>query len=211
MPGTHLFLLSANLLPKRVNWSTGGSWCLITQASRTIGADLLAPTSKVTSHSHNSSSLSFDASTLLNFHSQFSTFDAQVTDEREKWQPSNTMSSGPFLPLSSPPDSPLLPRRPSLEPERDILTPRGQRIWSLLPTRNSTATLHDLQEETNSPTFLRRGSRLIGHSNPRYDWCVTSTFVSPAHDQLISIDTMSIARGNSDKLNKTNWVYPLRS
>ncbi|KAJ5626467.1 hypothetical protein N7528_003894 [Penicillium herquei] len=83
------------------------------------------------------------------------------------------MSSDAFLPLSSSPASPrLLPRRPSLDPERDILTPRGQRIWtsSWLPSRNSNAALHDLDEESISPTFIRRGSRLIGHSNPRYEW-----------------------------------------
>ncbi|KAJ5272322.1 hypothetical protein N7478_007447 [Penicillium angulare] len=80
------------------------------------------------------------------------------------------MSSQPFLPLSSSPASTLLPRRPSLELERDMLTTRGQRTWSLLPSRTSSAALHELNEEVASPTFLRRGSHLIGHSNPRYKW-----------------------------------------
>ncbi|KAJ6007315.1 hypothetical protein N7540_011291 [Penicillium herquei] len=81
------------------------------------------------------------------------------------------MSSDTFLPLSSSPASPrLLPRRPSLDPERDILTPRGQRIWTWLPSRNSSTALHELDEESISPTFVRRGSRLIGHINPRYEW-----------------------------------------
>lgn len=77
--------------------------------------------------------------------------------------------SQPFLPLSSPPDSPgLQPHRPSLEPEREILSTRGQRFLNFLPSHSSSASLQDLHE----PIFLRRGLQLIGHSNPRYEWCV---------------------------------------
>ncbi|OQE23807.1 hypothetical protein PENSTE_c008G05167 [Penicillium steckii] len=81
--------------------------------------------------------------------------------------------SHPFLPLSSPPDSPdsprLRPRRPSLEPEREILSTRGQRFLNFLPSRSSSAALQELHQDP-SPQFLRRGSQLIGHSNPRYEW-----------------------------------------
>ncbi|KAJ5303765.1 uncharacterized protein N7443_003425 [Penicillium atrosanguineum] len=83
------------------------------------------------------------------------------------------MSSQPFLPLSSPPASPRLqPRRPSLDPEREILSTRGQqRILTFLPSRTSSTALRDLNDEISSPpTFFRRGSLLIGHSNPRYEW-----------------------------------------
>ncbi|GLI79783.1 hypothetical protein PoHVEF18_008124 [Penicillium ochrochloron] len=82
------------------------------------------------------------------------------------------MSSQHFLPLSSPPESPrLLPRRPSLDPEREILSTRGQRILSLLPSRLSSSALQDLEQHASEPpTFLRRGSQLIGHSNARYEW-----------------------------------------
>lgn len=84
------------------------------------------------------------------------------------------MSSQPFLALSSPPESPrLLPRRPSLDLDREILSTRGQRILSLLPSRVSSPTLKDLEEHAGAlPTFLRRGSQLIGHSNARYEWYV---------------------------------------
>ncbi|KAJ5597149.1 hypothetical protein N7450_003607 [Penicillium hetheringtonii] len=84
----------------------------------------------------------------------------------------NAMSH-PFLPLSSPPTSPdsprLRPRRPSLEPEREILSTRGQRFLNFLPSRSSSAALQELNQDP-SPKFLRRGSQLIGHSNPRYEW-----------------------------------------
>ncbi|KAJ5642011.1 hypothetical protein N7490_006011 [Penicillium lividum] len=82
------------------------------------------------------------------------------------------MSSYPsFLPLSSSPDSPyLLPRRPSLEPERDILTTRGQRIRTFLPSRGSSPALQDLSEESSPLDSLRRGPLLIGHKNARYEW-----------------------------------------
>ncbi|KAJ5957974.1 uncharacterized protein N7479_005124 [Penicillium vulpinum] len=83
------------------------------------------------------------------------------------------MSSYPFLPLSSSPspDPILRPRRPSLEPEREILSTRGQRLFSLLPSRTSSLALHDLDDDTSERRlFLRRGSLLIGHSNPRYEW-----------------------------------------
>ncbi|KAJ5688848.1 hypothetical protein N7462_003240 [Penicillium macrosclerotiorum] len=80
------------------------------------------------------------------------------------------MASHP-LPLTSPPGSPrLLPRRPSLEPEREILSTRGQRILSLLPSRASSVALCDEETNLEPPTFLRRGSLLIGQSNPRYEW-----------------------------------------
>lgn len=84
------------------------------------------------------------------------------------------MSSQPFLPLSDAQGSPRLrPRRPSLEPEREILSTRGQRIWSLLPDRESSTSLQDLEERASEyPTYVRRGSHLIGHRNARYDWCV---------------------------------------
>ncbi|KAI2793439.1 hypothetical protein POX_a00018 [Penicillium oxalicum] len=82
------------------------------------------------------------------------------------------MSSQPFLPLSDAQGSPRLrPRRPSLEPEREILSTRGQRIWSLLPDRESSTSLQDLEERASEyPTYVRRGSHLIGHRNARYDW-----------------------------------------
>ncbi|KAF7712983.1 Uncharacterized protein PECH_002497 [Penicillium ucsense] len=82
------------------------------------------------------------------------------------------MSSQPFLPLSDAQGSPRLrPRRPSLDPEREIMSTRGQRIWSLLPSRQSTATLQELEEQSSAtPTNARRGSHLIGHRNARYDW-----------------------------------------
>ncbi|OQE35317.1 hypothetical protein PENCOP_c013G07439 [Penicillium coprophilum] len=82
------------------------------------------------------------------------------------------MSSQPFLPLSSPPPEPILrPRRPSLEPEREILSTRGQRLLNLLPSRTSSLALHDLDDDTSERRlFLRRGSLLIGRSNPRYEW-----------------------------------------
>lgn len=72
------------------------------------------------------------------------------------------MESQPFLPLSSSsPDSPtLLPRRPSL----------SGRLLNLLPSRASSTALQDLEEGSAPPTFLRRGSVLIGHKNARYDW-----------------------------------------
>lgn len=83
-------------------------------------------------------------------------------------------SQSSFLPLSSPPDAPtvLLPRRPSLEPDREILTTRGQRIWTFLPSRTSSPALQDLSEESEAPDSLRRGPLLIGHKNARYEWCV---------------------------------------
>jgi hypothetical protein len=79
-----------------------------------------------------------------------------------------------FLPLSSPSDSPkvLLPRRPSLEPDRDILTTRGQRILTFLPSRTSSPALQDPSEESIPPGSVRRGPLLIGHKNARYEWCV---------------------------------------
>lgn len=81
------------------------------------------------------------------------------------------MSSQSFLPLSSTPESPILrPRRPSLDPERDILSTRGQRLLNLFPSRTS-AFGPDLDDEhSERRVFLRRGSLLIGHSNPRYEW-----------------------------------------
>jgi hypothetical protein len=86
--------------------------------------------------------------------------------------------SHPFLPLSSPPDSPdspgLRPRRPSLDPEREILSTRGQRFLNFLPSRNSSSALQELHQES---TFLRRGSQLIGRSNPRYEWYVMGAFL----------------------------------
>ncbi|KAJ5649167.1 uncharacterized protein N7484_002890 [Penicillium longicatenatum] len=77
-----------------------------------------------------------------------------------------------FLPLSSPSDSPkvLLPRRPSLEPDRDILTTRGQRILTFLPSRTSSPALQDPSEESIPPGSVRRGPLLIGHKNARYEW-----------------------------------------
>ncbi|CAI7600185.1 unnamed protein product [Penicillium glandicola] len=82
--------------------------------------------------------------------------------------------SSPFLPLSSSPQSPspiLRPRRPSLEPEREILSTRGQRLLNRLPTRTSSLALHDLDDDISERRlFLRRGSLLIGRSNPRYEW-----------------------------------------
>ncbi|KAJ6155908.1 hypothetical protein N7470_006474 [Penicillium chermesinum] len=73
------------------------------------------------------------------------------------------MTSQPFLPLSSSPASPTLqPRRPSLDPERDILSTRG-RIHNLLPSHNSSTALQDLEEFAVTRKFLRRGSLLIGH------------------------------------------------
>lgn len=84
------------------------------------------------------------------------------------------MSSQPFLPLSSSPASlsPILrPRRPSLEPEREILSTRGQRLVNLLPSRASSLALHDLDDDISErQRILRRGSLLIGRSNPRYEW-----------------------------------------
>ncbi|KAJ6130915.1 hypothetical protein N7512_003695 [Penicillium capsulatum] len=80
------------------------------------------------------------------------------------------MSSHPFLPLSSPPSPGLRPRRPSLDADREIQSTRSQRLLSFLPSRVSSSTLQDLDEpSTRTPTFLRRGSLLIGHSNPRYE------------------------------------------
>ncbi|KAJ5223255.1 hypothetical protein N7468_007797 [Penicillium chermesinum] len=80
------------------------------------------------------------------------------------------MTSQPFLPLSSSPASPTLqPRRPSLDPERDILSTRG-RIHNLLPSHNSSTALQDLEEFAVTRKFLRRGSLLIGHKNARYEW-----------------------------------------
>jgi len=91
--------------------------------------------------------------------------------------------SHPFLPLSSPPTSPdsprLRPRRPSLEPEREILSTRGQRFLNFLPSRSSSAALQELNQDP-SPKFLRRGSQLIGHSNPRYEWYVCTTLKQPS-------------------------------
>ena len=97
--------------------------------------------------------------------------------EKDKGLNSNIMSSQSFLPLSSPPESPrLLPRRPSLDRDREILSTRGQRILSLLPSRVSSSTLKDLEEHAGTPpTFLRRGSQLIGHSNARYEWYVVQS------------------------------------
>jgi hypothetical protein len=94
--------------------------------------------------------------------------------ELEKALDTGIMSSQSFFPLSSPPESPrLMPRRPSLDPEREILSTRGQRILSLLPSRLSSSALQDLEQNTaEPPTFLRRGSQLIGHSNARYEWYV---------------------------------------
>lgn len=90
------------------------------------------------------------------------------------------MSSQPFLPLSSPPASPspiLRPRRPSLELEREILSTRGQRLVNLLPSRTSSLALHDLDDDTSERRLiLRRGSLLIGRSNPRYEWYYVSPF-----------------------------------
>ncbi|KAJ5919521.1 hypothetical protein N7454_009356 [Penicillium verhagenii] len=83
------------------------------------------------------------------------------------------MSHDSFLPLSSTPDSPgfLLPRRPSLEPDNDIFTTRGQRLRMFLPSRSSSTALQDLDEESGPPPeFLRRGTLLIGHKNARYEW-----------------------------------------
>ncbi|CAI7581343.1 unnamed protein product [Penicillium viridicatum] len=84
------------------------------------------------------------------------------------------MSSQPFLPLSPSPASPspiLRPRRPSLEPEREILSTRGQRLVNLLPSRTSSLALHDLDDDISERRLiLRRGSLLIGRSNPRYEW-----------------------------------------
>ncbi|CAG7923062.1 unnamed protein product [Penicillium olsonii] len=78
--------------------------------------------------------------------------------------------SSPFLPLSSPPDSPLRPRRPSLDPEREILSTRGQRLMNFLPTRASSLALNDMDDDQSERRlFLRRGSFLIGSSNPRYE------------------------------------------
>lgn len=83
-------------------------------------------------------------------------------------------SHSSFLPLSSPPDSPslLLPRRPSLEPDREILTTRGQRIWTFLPSRTSSPALQDLSEGPEPPNSVRRGPLLIGQRNARYEWYV---------------------------------------
>jgi hypothetical protein len=84
------------------------------------------------------------------------------------------MSSHPFLPLSSPPGSPspvLRPRRPSLDPEREILSTRGQRLMGFLPSRTSSLGLNELDDDVSERRlFLRRGSLLIGRSNPRYEW-----------------------------------------
>ncbi|KAF9246815.1 hypothetical protein DTO013E5_6186 [Penicillium roqueforti] len=84
------------------------------------------------------------------------------------------MSSQTFLPIFSPPSSPspvLRPRRPSLEPEREILSTRGQHILNLFPSRTSSLALNDLDDDTpERRLILRRGSLLIGHSNPRYEW-----------------------------------------
>ena len=84
------------------------------------------------------------------------------------------MSSQTFLPILSPPSSPspvLRPRRPSLEPEREILSTRGQHVLNLFPSRTSSLALHDLDDDTpERRLILRRGSLLIGHSNPRYEW-----------------------------------------
>ncbi|KAJ5786572.1 uncharacterized protein N7503_011784 [Penicillium pulvis] len=81
-------------------------------------------------------------------------------------------SHSSFLPLSSPPDSPslLLPRRPSLEPDREILTTRGQRIWTFLPSRTSSPALQDLSEGSEPPNSVHRGPLLIGQKNARYEW-----------------------------------------
>lgn len=86
-----------------------------------------------------------------------------------RWCSCATMSS-PFLPLSSSPDSPLRPRRPSLDPEREILSTRGQRLMNFLPTRASSLALNDMDDDLSERLFLRRGSFLIGRSNPRYEW-----------------------------------------
>lgn len=85
------------------------------------------------------------------------------------------MSANHFLPLSSPPGSPispiLHPRRPSLDPEREILSTRGQRLNNFLPTRNSSFLLNDSDGDiAERPIWFRRGSVLIGRSNPRYEW-----------------------------------------
>lgn len=93
------------------------------------------------------------------------------------------MSSQPFLPLSSSPASPspiLRPRRPSLEPEREILSTRGQRLVNLLPSRTSSLALHDLDDDISERRLiLRRGSLLIGRSNPRYEWYYLPSDATP--------------------------------
>ncbi|KAJ5104299.1 hypothetical protein NUU61_001646 [Penicillium alfredii] len=73
--------------------------------------------------------------------------------------PTHLMASQ-SLPRSSPPSPVLQPRRPSLD-LHDIRSTRGQRVWGFL--RSSSISLQD-------QAFLRRGSHLIGHSNPRYEW-----------------------------------------
>ncbi|KAJ5908715.1 hypothetical protein N7495_001397 [Penicillium taxi] len=72
---------------------------------------------------------------------------------------------------SSPISPTLRPRQPTLDLDRDILTTRGQRILSLLPRRGSSVALvYDPEDLEAPPTFLRRGSVLIGHGNRRYEW-----------------------------------------
>lgn len=77
------------------------------------------------------------------------------------------MASSSFLPLAASPASPLLlPHRPSLDAEREVLSTRGQRLLGLFPALGQSEA--PVQER---PTFLRRrGSLLVGHSNPRYEW-----------------------------------------
>ncbi|KAI9925940.1 hypothetical protein MW887_005746 [Aspergillus wentii] len=85
-----------------------------------------------------------------------------------------------FLPLSSSPSptpSALQPRRPSVDPTREIFATRGQRLFSVL----SVSSLQDLagnDDGFRSPVHevpehlrcLQRGLKLIGKSNPRYEW-----------------------------------------
>ena len=88
-------------------------------------------------------------------------------------------SQSHFLPLSSSPSTfpTLRPRRPSLDRNREILATRGQRLFSVF----SAPYLQDPNpEEDEFPSFpqdapdqlhfLQRGLRLVGQSNPRYQW-----------------------------------------
>lgn len=105
--------------------------------------------------------------------------------------------SSPFLPLSASPDSPLRPRRPSLDPEREILSTRGQRLMNFLPSRTSSLALNDLDDDSSERRlFLRRGPQLIGRSNPRYEWYL--------HTPIFVLDALLIGTEGSATIDHPN-------
>jgi hypothetical protein len=89
------------------------------------------------------------------------------------------------LPFPASPSEPWLPRRPSLQPEREILATRGQHLPELLrrytlstPSRRVTP-LHEVENESGGTfdgettmTLPKRGMKLIGDSKPLYQWYV---------------------------------------